>query len=75
MRYFYSILNDRMTGNKVTIFTSNGTIDELQHDERIKNRIEKMALPVWFPEDSVRSYVAKKENEKIHQLLFSIYGY
>lgn len=67
---FYSILNDRMTGNKITIFTSNGTIEELQHNERIKNRIEKMALPVWFPEESVRRYVAKGENEWVQEMLF-----
>lgn len=67
---FYSILNDRMTGNKVTIFTSNCTIEELLHDDRIKNRIEKMAVPICFPEESMRTKIAKKENEDLQMILF-----
>lgn len=66
---FFSILNDRMTANKITIFTSNGTVKELKHDERIKNRIEKMAMPVWFPDESIRSKLAQQENEELEQLL------
>lgn len=67
---FYSILNDRMTGNKITIFTSNCTIEELHHDDRVKNRIEKMAIPIWFPEESMRTKIAKQENEDLQMILF-----
>lgn len=66
---FYSILNGRMINKKVTIFTSNSTIDKLQHDDRIRNRIEKMAIPVQFPNESIRSNIAKKENEEFQRLL------
>jgi len=59
---FYSILNDRMTAKKITIFTSNCNIEELKHDERVSNRIEKMAMPILFPEESIRKSIAQKEN-------------
>ncbi len=67
---FYNIINGRMISNKITIFTSNSTIDELKHDERIKNRIEKMVIPIYLPDESIRSAIAKKENEELQDILF-----
>lgn len=67
---FYSILDHRMTKRKITIFTSNAKIEELNHDERIKSRIEKMAIPVYLPDESVRSTLAKVENEELIGVLF-----
>lgn len=67
----YKILNHRMTANLVTIFTSNVHISKLQHDERITSRIEKMALPVQMPEESIRRAIARKENEELVNLLLS----
>lgn len=66
---FYSILDDRMDNNKITIFTSNLSMSELQHDDRLKSRIEKMALPMEFPEESIRGKIAKLENEELQRLL------
>ena len=66
---FYSILNGRMISKKITIFTSNTTIDELKHDDRVRNRIEKMAIPIHFPEESVRTKIARSENEELQILL------
>lgn len=66
---FYNLLNGRMINKKITIFTSNTTIDELRHDDRIRNRIEKMAIPVEFPNESIRSNIAKKENEELQKIL------
>ncbi len=66
---FYSILDGRMDNNKITIFTSNLSMDELQHDDRLKSRIEKMALPIEFPEESIREKIAKSENEELQRLL------
>lgn len=66
---FYSILNDRMTANKITFFTSNCRVEDLRHDPRIVNRILKMALPVRFPEESVRAALARKENEDVLEML------
>lgn len=66
---FYSILDGRMDNKKITIFTSNLSLDQLQHDDRLKSRIEKMAIPIHFPEESVRSKLAKLENEELQKLL------
>lgn len=62
---FGHILDSRYTQNKVTIFTSNCTIDELRHDERIVSRIRKMAIPVLMPNESVRDRIARDENEEL----------
>lgn len=67
---FYSILNQRMISKKVTIFTANVSVNNLGIDDRIKNRIHKMALPIRFPEESVREYIAQSENQEcINRLL------
>lgn len=62
---FYSILNERLINKRVTIFTSNCSIEELKLDERIVNRIQKMAIPIKFPEESIRWDLAIEENENI----------
>jgi DNA replication protein DnaC len=67
---FYNIINGRMISKKITIFTSNVAIEELAHDERIKSRIEKMAVPVYLPDESIRSNIAKQENEEVQEILF-----
>ncbi len=66
---FYSILNDRMTSKRITMFTSNYSIENLKYDDRIISRVEKMAMPVKFPEQSVRTVLAKKENENLMKFL------
>lgn len=67
---FYSILDHRMTKRKITLFTSNSNIEELKYDERIKSRIEKMAMPIYLPDESIRSALAKEENEELIGVLF-----
>lgn len=62
---FYNILNGRMIQKKVTIFTSNCSIEQLKLDDRIVNRIQKMALPVSFPNESIRSAIARRENSDL----------
>ena len=66
---FYSILNDRMTAKKITLFTSNCRVEDLLHDRRLVNRIERMATPIKFPEESVRSILAQQENEEVMKIL------
>lgn len=66
---FYSILNGRMIQKQITIFTSNCVIEQLAFDERIINRIQKMALPVPFPDESVRSALASAENRNFYNSL------
>lgn len=62
---FYNILNGRMIEKRVTIFTSNFRMDELKLDDRIVNRINKMALPIEFPAESIRAAIARKENDDL----------
>lgn len=62
---FYNILNGRMIQKKITIFTSNCAIEDLGLDDRIVNRIQKMALPVSFPNESVRATLARQENSEL----------
>jgi DNA replication protein DnaC len=66
---FYNILNGRMIEKRITIFTSNCRIEDLKLDERIVNRIIKMALPVEFPNESIRVEIARKENRDLLDLL------
>ena len=60
----------RMTKKQITLFTSNVKIEDLKHDDRIKNRIEKMAIPIHLPDESVRSTISKKENEELVEVLY-----
>lgn len=66
----FQILDYRMTRKKVTIFTSNVPMSRLKHDDRIKNRIERMAVPVMMPEESKRSQLAEEENAELSKILF-----
>ena len=62
---FYNILNGRMIEKRITIFTSNCRMEDLKLDERIVNRIIKMALPIEFPAESIRVSLARKENNDL----------
>lgn len=69
---FYNILNGRMIEKRITIFTSNYRIEELQLDDRIVSRIDKMALSIEFPSESVRAAISKKENNDLLDRLLGI---
>ncbi|MCI9174429.1 MAG: ATP-binding protein [Lachnospiraceae bacterium] len=69
---FYNILNGRMIEKRITIFTSNYRIEELQLDDRIVSRIDKMALPIEFPAESVRAALSRKENNDLMDRLLGI---
>lgn len=68
---FYHIINERYINKKVTLYTSNYSLNELNYDERITNRIKEQAFQLPFPEESVRELIAKQNNimlaEKIMQ--------
>lgn len=66
---FYEILDGRMVNKQVTIFTSNCQMEALKLDERTVSRIIKMALPVPFPDESVRLKLAKAENRELYKML------
>ena len=62
---FYQIINSRYVDKKVTIFTSNLPLDELQYDERITNRIKERTFRIPFPEESVRDIIAEKNMKEL----------
>ncbi|RKD22574.1 hypothetical protein BEP19_09950 [Ammoniphilus oxalaticus] len=69
---FTRILEHRLLNMKLTIFTSNLAIDELDSkypEGRVRDRIKKMAFPVKMPEEQIRSMLAEKENEDMLNLL------
>lgn len=66
----YSILNYRMENKKVTLFTSNCKVDELNLDERIVSRIKIMAIPVKLPEESIRNHNADDDNLYFEKILY-----
>ncbi|MFL0365346.1 ATP-binding protein [Pseudobacillus sp. 179-B 2D1 NHS] len=66
------ILDYRLQNKKVTLFTSNLEIDELDNSYpagRISDRIDKMTFPVHMPEEKIRRKLAKQENESLLGLL------
>lgn len=67
----YTILNERMISKKITVFTSNLSADELRLDERIRDRVKRMAMPVVCPEESVRQILACRENDEVMKKILS----
>lgn len=69
---FYNILNARMTSGKITLFTSNYAIEELDYDRRIIDRVLKMAMPLKFPDESIRAQIARTENDGMMKRLIGV---
>ena len=68
----FGIFDNRMKYKKITIFTSNCRIEELNHDERLKSRLAKMCIPVKMPDEDIRKVFAKSENERLQERLLGI---
>lgn len=62
---YYSIINERYINKKVTIFTSNNALQDLEYNDRIVNRIKEMVFIIPFPEESVRDYIAEEQNNEM----------
>ena len=48
-----------MIHKRITVITSNMPVEEIPFDERIKDRINKMCMPMRLPEICVRSKEAR----------------
>ena len=68
---FYGIINYRYVEKKITIFTSNESISNLNYDDRITNRIKERTFQIPFPNESVRENIAK---ENMGELLRGMKG-
>lgn len=69
----YDIADYRIENKKPTIFTSNVTIMELENiypGGRVSQRIDKLALEVYMPEESIREEEARAEDEELEKILF-----
>lgn len=60
---FYTIINQRYIDKKITLFTSNMSINDLPYDDRIVNRLKEMTYEIHFPEESIREQI-KESNER-----------
>jgi DNA replication protein DnaC len=60
-----------MAARKITFFTSNLKMEELPYHGRLLARIDKMAMPVKFPEESVRRQMSRQENEEMMKFLMA----
>lgn len=62
-KMFY-VINERYKDKKITCYSSNYALDDLEYDGRIKNRIVETCLPLKFPEESVRDTIAIIHNRR-----------
>ena len=60
---FYQIINQRYVERKMTLYSSNYSVNDLPYDDRIGNRIKERCFIIHFPEESVREYIARNENK------------
>ena len=60
----YKILTYRENHMLLTVFTSNIRIEELEYQDRVKNRIESMAVQIQMPEESIRRKFSKRNSER-----------
>lgn len=58
----FELLDTRMKNQKMTIFTSNKLYYDLGLDKKIENRMESLAFPIHFPEESIRRKISEDKN-------------
>ena len=62
---FYQIVNGRYINKKVTFFTSNHDLVDLDYDERIVSRVKERSFKIHFPEQSIRDIKDVLENKEL----------
>lgn len=66
----YQLINYRYSNKLITIITSNYPIEQLKVDDRIKDRINSMCLPLHIPEVSIRTMETDRENSNFIKEVF-----
>ena len=61
----FHIIDTRKTRLKPTIFTSNCEAEKLSYCGKLTQRISNMAVPVPFPNESIRNAFTRSENERL----------
>ncbi|SFP09774.1 DnaA ATPase domain-containing protein [Salibacterium halotolerans] len=72
-RTLTDIFDKRLEKNKVTIFSSNYSLSDLDGvyaSDRISSRIRKMVVEIPMPEESIRDQESRKEAEEMENILF-----
>jgi DNA replication protein DnaC len=64
---FYQIINTRYINNRITFFTSNKSLETLDYDSRITNRIKEKSYLIHFPEESIRNGLAYARQMKMEK--------
>jgi len=67
---FTSIIDNRLSQQLTTLYTSNLSVSELPYHARIKDRIAYNAVRIDFPDVSIRSIKGKKRIEQAKSILF-----
>lgn len=62
---FNYIIDDRYANKRVTIITSNESVNTLPYDKRVTTRIRESTFQIQFPEESVREYIAQKNSAEM----------
>lgn len=57
----YRLIDTRLNHGKVTVFTSNSSVETLKLEERTKNRVQKSTISLHMPEESIRTKKATEE--------------
>ena len=68
----YKILTYRENHMLLTVFTSNIRIEELEYQDRVKNRIESMAVQIQMPEESIRRKFSRRNGERFMAELLGV---
>ena len=66
----YQLIDYRYANKLITIITSNYPIEQLKVDDRIKDRINAMCLPLHIPEVSIRAMETDRENSEFIKEVF-----
>ena len=66
----YQLINYRYSNKLITSITSNYPIEQLKVDDRIKDRINSMCLPLHIPEVSIRAMETDRENSNFIKEVF-----
>ncbi len=62
---FFQVINKRYINKKVTIFTSNASVADLNYDDRVRNRILQIVFQIPFPEESVREQIGQNNQKEL----------
>lgn len=70
---FTKIIDERLNNNRLTIFTSNLTYDQIKKiykEGRLPSRLQAMTIFIEMPEEDVRVKIATQKKEEIRKRVF-----